>query len=153
MARIAGYRERKLANYTRCHVWPDVCILADEVDAHQFAQSSSATRLGLDRRRRRAQLGVVRRVAPDIGTSGTVASRDVRVPMACGDYHGALFRARDAKFYPISQRLLADDPGDDVLATNFFSDTIGANVKMEIMLFVYILAVIAITVFIMGFVP
>ena len=153
MARIAGYRERKLANYTRCHAWPDVCLLADEVDAHQFAQPSRAARLGVDRRRRRAQLGVVRRVAPDIGTTGTVASWDVRVPMACGDYHGALFRARDAEFYPISQRLLVDDPGDDVLAANFFSDTIGADVKMEIMLFLYLVAVIGVTVFIMGFVP
>ena len=127
--------------------------MANEVDEHEPARSSRTTRLGLDRKWDRAQLGVVRRVAPDIETAGSVASWDVRVPMACGDYHGTLFRTWDAEFYPISQRLLVDDPGDDVLAANFFSDTIGADVKMEIMLFLYLVAVIGVTVFIMGFVP
>ena len=127
--------------------------MANEVDAHEPARSSRTSRLGLDRKWSRAQLGVVRRVAPDIGTSGTVASWDVRVPMACGDYHSTLFRTRDAEFYPPGQRLLADDPGDDVLAANRFSDTLGADVKMEIILFIYLVAVIGITVFIMGFVP
>ena len=153
MDRIAGYRERQLVNYTCCRSWPPVRIVANEVDAHEPARSSRTSRLGLDRKWDRAQLGVVRRVAPDIGTSGTVASWDVRIPMACGDYHCTLFRSRDAKFYPFGQRLLVDDSGDDVLATDLFSDTLGTNVKMEITLLIYLAVMIGIIVFIMEIVP